>query len=313
MTKIDINEAKIAVLYGGTSNERPVSLASGREVSKALEEMGYGVTLIDTGDSSYIAALQEFRPGIAFLALHGKGGEDGGVQAVCQELGIKFTGSGVMSSALSMNKLYSKIVYRAFGIKTADWIVIEEGGDWSVEEIVAAVGEKMVVKPIDDGSSIGVEVVKDIADLPAAIERSFKVSKRLLIESFIKGIEVTIPVLGNASVEAMPVIETVFEDGFYTFDAKYSPTGGGQHIIPARLSDELTRRCKEQACAVHRALDCRGVSRTDFIIDENEDIWALETNSLPGMRPNSLIGDAARYMGMSFGQLCEKLVELGLD
>lgn len=310
---MDKKSVNVAVLSGGLSNERPISLASGREVSKALAEMGYCVTSIDTADPGYISLLQETKPDIAFLALHGKGGEDGGVQAVCQELGIKFTGSGVMSSALSMNKLYSKIVYRAFGIKTADWIVVEEGEDWSVSDIVEAVGEKMVVKPIDDGSSIGVEVVKDVDELPAAIGRSFKVSKRLLIERFIKGVEVTIPVLGNDTVEAMPVIETVFEDGFYTFDAKYSPTGGGQHIIPARLSEDLTCRCKEQACAVHRALDCRGVSRTDFIIDENEDIWALETNSLPGMRPNSLIGDAARYIGMSFGQLCEKLVELGLE
>jgi D-alanine-D-alanine ligase len=304
----DLKQTTVAVLYGGHSSERDVSIASGEAVMNALRTVGFTVTGIDTGEPGYLSALEELHPAVVFIALHGKGGEDGCVQGVCEELGLAYTGSGVLASALAMDKVRSKIVYEAQGLPTPPAVSLTDSTSWSEDDIIARVGTRSVVKPVKEGSSVGMSIVHQRDELQAAIERAFAVDDEVLVERFVSGTEVTVAVLGNDDLYALPVIEIVPTNEFYDFDAKYTP-GGSQHICPAKLSPEIAERCQELAIAAHRALGCRGVSRTDFIIDGDGLPWLLETNTIPGMTTTSLIPDAARVQGMEFPELCTRLVE----
>lgn len=302
----------VAVLYGGRSSERDISIQSGKAVAAALGEAGFSIVEIDTGVKGYMQTLEDSGCDVVFIALHGKGGEDGSVQGVCEELGLPYTGSGILASALAMDKVHSKIVYRDAGIPTPESAVLRTGDEWAVDQIVQRLGEKTVVKPANEGSSMGMSIVHRASELGDAIELAFEKDNEVLVEQFVEGAEVTVAVVGNDELKALPIIQIVPRNEFYDFDAKYAP-GGSQHLCPAPIPDDQTARCTELSLAAHRALGCRGVSRSDFIIDAEGTPWILETNTIPGMTATSLIPDAARVDGVSFPELCAHLVNLALE
>lgn len=303
---------KVALLYGGTSGERSISIASGEGSQAALIEAGYQVTMIDTAEKDQIMRLFSDGFDVAFLCLHGKMGEDGTVQGLLEYAGIPYTGSGVLSSALSMDKAKAKVMYERAGLPTPPSIDLVRGESYEVDEIVRSLGIPCVVKPATEGSALGVFIVENDSELTLRIEEAFEIDSHLVVEKYVKGVELTAAVLGNETIEALPVIEIVPSHEFYDFESKYAP-GGSQHICPARLSDEDTAKVQQLAVDAHKVLGCRGVSRTDMIQDGEGRIWLLETNTIPGMTSTSLLPDAARAVGLGFPQLCSKLVQLALE
>lgn len=307
-------EVRVTLLKGGVSSEREVSLRSGEASAAALRSQGFNVSEVDTGEPDMIQQILDSKPDVVFNVLHGKDGEDGCIQGFLELVGIPYTGSGVLASALAMDKSKSKVFYELEGIDTPGSVTLVKGHPYDISKIIAKVGEKSVVKPAGEGSSVGMSIVHEASQLEDAIEKAFECDETVLVERFVNGTEVTVAVLGNDDPEALPVIEIVPWDKseFYDFEAKYA-AGGSTHIIPARISDDQTAACQKQAVAAHKALGCRGVSRTDFIIDENGICWALETNTLPGMTATSLLPDTAAKAGLEFGPLCQTLVELALE
>lgn len=312
MSAVVPSECKVALLAGGTSGEREISLASGEGARGALEEAGFEVVWIDPSDKGDLKRLIEEHFDVAFLCLHGKMGEDGTMQGMLELLGIPYTCSGVLASATAMDKAKSKVFYELAGVPTPPSVSLKLGESYDVEAVKATVGIPCVVKPVTEGSALGVEIVEDAADLEAAIERTFAIDPLVIIERFVDGTEVTVAVIGNDKPQALPVIEIVPRGEFYDFDSKYAP-GGSQHIIPARIDDAVTAKVQDYAARAHRALGCSGVSRTDFIIDGAGEPWVLETNTIPGMTATSLLPDAARAAGMTFPELCTKLIEFALE
>lgn len=313
MLRHDPSQVHVAVLVGGTSNERPVSLCSGEQVEKALLSAGYTVDVIDTKDALQAARrLLDGSYAVAFLALHGKGGEDGLIQGFCETIGLPYTGSGVLASALAMDKARSKVFYAVNGLPVADSVLLRRGEPYSVDEIADRLGEKCVVKPIGDGSSVGMSLVESARELPAALERAFATGQDVLVESFVAGTEITVAVLGNDDPEPLPVIEIVPHDEFYTYEVKYS-AAGAEHIIPARLDPEVYQRAQEYAVRAHRILGCAGMSRSDFIVTEDGVPVILETNTIPGMTETSLLPDAARKAGYDFPTVCSRIIDSALE
>ncbi len=309
----DPTELTVALLYGGKSNERNISILSGTSVAKGLRASGFKVEEIDTGEPHYIDQLEQLAPDVVFICLHGRGGEDGCVQGVCEELGLRYTGSGVLASALAMDKSKAKVFYRAFGVPTPAARVVTAGEKVTYDEVAAELGRKVVVKPANEGSAFGVAIVDDAIVFDQALRNAQAMDTSVVIEQFIAGTEVTVAVMGNDEPRALPVIEIVPHNDFYDFEAKYAQ-GGSDHICPARISEELTRICQEESIAAHKALGCRGVSRSDIIIDEETGTaYVLETNTIPGMTSTSLIPDAARTEGTEFSELCKQIVELALE
>ena len=313
-TPCDPSKVKIVLLKGGKSGEREISLKSGEACAKALREEGFEVVEIDTAQEGMLQDILNEQPDVVFIALHGKDGEDGCVQGLCELMNVPYTGPGVLASALAMDKVRAKIIYRDAGLNTADWVSISSGEQYNVAEIIELVGEKAVVKPDHEGSALGVHIVTGAQELEEAIEESLTHDSSVVVERFVEGIETTVAVIGNNEIEALPVIEIVPQGGskFYDFTAKYA-LGGADHIIPARLDDEITLACQQTAMAAHKVLGCTCVSRTDIIVDEQGKPWVLETNTIPGMTATSLLPDAARAAGMSFPELCTKLIEFALE
>ena len=311
MSAVVPSTCKVALLAGGTSGEREISIASGKGAQAALEEAGFVVDWIDPADKDDLKKLVDGSYDVAFLCLHGKMGEDGTVQGMLELLGIPYTCSGVLASAMAMDKAKSKVFYELDGIPTPPSVTLKRETDYDVEEVKAKVGVPCVVKPATEGSALGVEIVEDDSILADAIERAFAIDALVLVERFVEGIEVTVAVLGNESPEALPIIKIVPMGEFYDFDSKYAP-GGSQHICPAPLEEGLTSEIQDYAARAHCALGCSGVSRSDFIIDSDGKPWILETNTIPGMTPTSLLPDAARAAGISFPDLCTRLIELAL-
>lgn len=312
MSAVIPNKCRVALLAGGTSGERDISIASGKGAQSALEEAGFEVTWIDPASKDDLKRLLEEPFDVAFLCLHGKMGEDGTIQGMLELLGIPYTCSGLLASATAMDKGRSKALYSLDGIPTPPAANLKKGEPYDSARILETVGVPCVVKPATEGSALGVEIIDAAADLQTAIEKTFEIDDSIIIEKFVSGTEVTIAVLGNDKLEALPVIEIVPKGEFYDFDSKYAP-GGSQHICPAPLGDEITAALKEYACRAHNALGCRGVSRSDFIVDADGTPWILETNTIPGMTATSLLPDAARVAGYSFPELCTKIIELALE
>lgn len=308
---IDPNNCRVALLMGGTSGEREISLASGNAVCAALGEAGFSVTAFDTSKKQDLASLVEGEFDVAFICLHGRNGEDGAAQGLLEILGIPYTGSGVCASALAMDKARSKLAYEHDGILTPASTVVESMTDFNAEEVFAAIGGKCVTKPIAEGSTLGISVADTAADLARGVALAFEKDRRVLVERFVKGREFTVAVLGNDDPHALPVIEIVPKSGFYDYDAKYTQ-GGSEHICPAELSEEQTKELQNLACRAHVSLGCTGVSRSDFILDDEGRFWILETNTVPGMTATSLLPDAARVAGMSFPALCTHMIELAM-
>ena len=304
---------KVAVLLGGLSAEREVSLVSGQAVAEALKDEGYSVTMIDATRDLW-SQLSKADPDIIFNALHGEFGEDGRVQGILDLFGRPYSHSGVMASALAMDKHRAKIVLKDVGINVSKGMLIDR-------EIAArshAMDPPYVVKPNAEGSSVGVYVVMKGANRPPLdIAMNKKMGDEVLVEEFAPGRELTVAVLNG---KALCVTEIVPQTSFYDYEAKYAD-GGSVHIVPAKIPDEIADICKDWAEKAHDALGCRGLTRSDFRFDDEKyeknslkadvvnKIVMLELNTQPGMTPTSLAPEQAQHLGMSFGQLCRWIVE----
>ncbi|MCY1127405.1 D-alanine--D-alanine ligase [Frigidibacter sp. RF13] len=291
---------KVAVLMGGLSAEREVSLSSGRGCARALREAGYEVVEVDAG-RDLAARLAEIRPDVCFNALHGRWGEDGAVQGLLEWMGVRYTHSGVLASALAMDKARSKEIFRAEGLPVVDSVVAP------TVEVQArhVMAPPYVVKPNNEGSSVGVYIVQESANGPPVLAPDMPAE--VMVETYVRGRELTCSVLGD---RALCVTEIV-TDGWYDYHAKYAP-GGSRHVCPADLPEEIAKACQDYALHAHRAIGCRGLSRTDFRWDDTKGLaglFLLEINTQPGMTPTSLSPEQAAAEGMSFAQLCAWLVE----
>lgn len=304
---------RVALLSGGTSGEREISIASGNGAEAALKEAGFPVDRFDPANKDDLKALIDGDYDVAFLCLHGRHGEDGVIQGFLEMIGIPYTGPGVWSSAIAINKARSKDFYRLAGVPTAPSVTLHAGESYTVADIIAQVGEHVVVKPASEGSSIGVSIVSGADAIETAIDEAFGHDTEVVVEKFISGREFTVAVIGNEQPRALPIIEIIAQKGeFYDFESKYA-AGGSKHICPAELPEEETATIQREAVGAHKALNCEGVSRTDFILDEEGKPWALETNTIPGMTSTSLLPDAARAAGIPFPQLCTMLVQYALE
>lgn len=329
---------------GGESAERDVSLASGRSIVKALQARGHEVWALDigrgkmalSGDVEKIparvgsrppdpgslpqtygeSALESFRHplfrqvDLVFLALHGGSGENGTVQALLDLVKVPYNGSGVLASALCMDKSISKTIFRQVGVPTAPWHTVRPQDDRSalVEEILASFGFPVVVKPNSQGSTVGFSVVEDATGLAAGLEEAFRYDEVALIEKFIPGRELTVAILGE---QALPVVEIRPKHGVYDYECKYTK-GMSEYIVPAELEEDVRQRLQEQALRAYRALKCDGYARVDFRLDPNNEIYCLEVNTLPGMTETSLVPKAARAAGIDFPELVERILQLAL-
>ena len=303
---------RIAVLRGGRSAEREVSLHTGEQVSAALASIGHDVVSVDTADIGFIETLRTGGFDVAFICLHGRFGEDGTIQGLLELLELPYVGSGVLARALAMDKVVSKQIFVASGIPTPEWAVVRRGRDYSAEEISGRLGSKLVVKPVSEGSSVGMSIVHEPRELSPAIEHAFEHDRTVLIEEFVSGAEVTVGVLGNSEIVALPTLEVVPEHEFYDYESKYVP-GMSRHIIPAGIPESARAECQRIAVEAHRALTCRGMSRSDIMVTADGRAYLLEVNTIPGMTKTSLLPDAARAAGIEFPVLCDRLVSLALD
>ncbi len=328
---------RIAVLMGGTSSERDVSLASGIRITEALRKQGHDVVAVDTvagvlsaadeqkllaggvvktapPDTKALIRMNSAMQGtlkalpqadVLFLALHGGQGEDGTLQALLDLTGVPYTGSGHMASALAMDKDLSKHLFRAAGVLTADWLMAPA----SVEEVRTALGFPVIVKPSKQGSTVGLSIVKKPEELQPAIDEAFVHDDEVMIEQFIAGRELTVGILGDS---ALPVGEIIAKHEIYDYECKYTP-GMAVEEFPARLSDEETRTVQELATRAFGALKLRGYARIDFRMATDGKFYCLEANTLPGMTQTSLIPQAAAAAGISFPELCDRIVQLALE
>ncbi|WP_081874984.1 D-alanine--D-alanine ligase [Thioclava atlantica] len=291
---------RVAVLMGGPSAEREVSLSSGRECAKALRTAGFDVIEIDAG-ADLVERLADAKPACVFNALHGRWGEDGCVQGLLEWLRIPYTHSGVLASALAMDKARAKQAFAAAGLPVLQSVIA------SKDEVMArhVLPAPYVVKPNNEGSSVGVYLVMDGANSPPNL--SEQMPDEVMVETYAPGREMTVSVMGD---QALCVTEIITE-GWYDYDAKYRP-GGSRHVVPAEIPSEITEVCLDYALRAHRVLGCRGLSRTDFRWDEGrglEGLVLLETNTQPGMTPTSLSPEQAAHCGHDFPALCAWLVE----
>ena len=310
-TAFDPRNCKVALLSGGTSGEREISIASGKSTFKALVDSGFQITNLDPANKEDLKTLIDGDFDVAFLVLHGRKGEDGVIQGFLELIDLPYTGSGVWASSTAMNKARSKVFYQQEGIPTPQSVTIFKDVHPDPSEVIELVGEKCVVKPSTEGSSLGVFIVEGEEQLATAMIDVFKYDDQALVERYVKGRELTVAVLGNDDPVALPVIEIVPKNDSYDFESKYQP-GGSEHICPANLPEEITLKVQDYAKRAHKALSCAGVSRSDFLVEEDGSCWILETNTLPGMTSTSLLPDAARAVGISFEELCVLMVKNAL-
>ncbi len=333
---------RIVVLLGGTSAERDVSIVTGIAIARALEENGHTVQAIDCAygnrsidfrimdDSGVIRVepsdiesqrqlldrnifktidyLLEEGVDVVFNALHGGYGEDGRLSALLEMAGIPYTGSGPLASALGMNKHLSKILFRAGNIPTADWITLS-----STEEVdtgkIELLGLPLVVKPNQQGSTVGLTIISDLAALLPALEKAFQYSQTAIVEQYIPGHEITVAILGN---QPLPVIEIIPQSGLYDYEAKYQ-SGKTDYEVPAKLPPRVSESIQKASILAFHALGCRGYGRVDLRLRDDHQFFCLEVNTLPGMTPTSLVPKAAKAVGISFNELVERIVELAVE
>ncbi len=308
-------DANITILCGGNSSERKISLNSGAAVHKALVSEGYSrAHLFDLQDN--LSELLDMKPDVVYLALHGKGGEDGAIQGALELAGIPYTGPGVAASAVCMNKILTKQVLASAGLPTAPFLSFfaDEGIDISAvaDEIFEKIGLPAVLKSPSQGSSIGVIIVKEKEKLCESIKELFELDDLLMAEKFLDGTEITIPLIGNSAPTTLPIVEIVSDREFYDFEAKYT-SGLCHHIIPARITEKDAEDVKKLAEKAYRVLGCRGISRIDFIIDRTAGPMIVEVNTSPGMTDMSLVPDSAKFAGLSFVKLIETVLQFGLE
>ncbi|MDD5686811.1 MAG: D-alanine--D-alanine ligase [Elusimicrobia bacterium] len=296
---------KIGVIYGGKSSEREISLKTGSAIASALKKEKYNIVLIDSGKKDFIKKLLSEKIDFAFIALHGPGGEDGTMQGLLEIAGVPYSGCGVLASALSMNKIYSKRIFESANINTPKWCVVTS----DLGPRTSDLGLPFVVKPSKQGSAIGVTIVKEKSQIVKAIKNALKYDTEAIIEEYIEGKEITVAILGE---NPLTPIEIVPKNEFYDFYSKYA-SGGSQHIIPARLPKNIINKARELGLLSHKALGCRVMSRVDMIVDKKSDIYVLEVNTIPGMTSTSLFPDASKYDGISFNEMLKKIMMFSLD
>ncbi len=300
-------KARVAVVMGGSSAEREISIQTGSGVMRALQSLGYDAQSLDY-DARFLDNIREVAPEVVFNALHGPGGEDGHVQALLDFLGIPYTGSGVEASALAMDKHLTKKLLAAEGLPTAAWDIFDLSGG-TLPLLPGSLDLPLVIKPRFEGSSQGVVIVRTHEQWTSAMLAAAKTYSQIMAEEFLGGREFTVAILGE---EALPVIEIIPNaDEFYTFDAKYAP-GGSTHIVPARIDEDLAARLQMIALSVHRLLGLRDYSRTDFIVTKEGRPQILEVNTLPGLTATSLVPDACSAVGISYEALVDRLVGYAL-
>ena len=291
--------SRVAVLKGGFSAEREVSLVTGTACAKALREAGFDVIEVDA-DRDLPAQLSEISPDVVFNALHGRWGEDGCVQGILEWMGIPYTHSGVLASSLAMDKQRTKDAYRAAGLPVVESVLAPR----EAVALAHVLPPPYVVKPNNEGSSVGVYIVREGSNAPRLADT---MPDTVMVETYAPGREMTVSVMGDRAL----CVTDILTDGWYDFDAKYKP-GGSRHELPANIPAEIEAACLEYALRAHRALGCRGLSRTDFRWDEARGLSGLillETNTQPGMTPTSLSPEQAAHVGISFPELCAWIVE----
>ncbi|OQX20065.1 MAG: D-alanine--D-alanine ligase [Desulfobulbaceae bacterium A2] len=305
---------RLALLAGGTSGEREVSLAGAAGVEQVLDPGRYEVRRYDPATDLARLAAEAGEIDVAFILLHGPMGEDGTIQGFLDLLGIPYQGSGVLGSALAMDKHLAKTLYRLHGLPVAPWILVESGGPIEAAEICRQLRLPLVVKPASQGSSLGMSVVRREADLPVALSKALALDSRVLVEEFVRGREITVGVLGNAELVALPLVEIIPGEQyeFFDYEAKYKQ-GASREICPAPVAPEVVERAQSYGIEAHRALRLRGYSRTDMILGDGGELVLLETNTIPGMTPTSLLPQAARAHGLEFAALLDRLIELALE
>jgi len=305
-----LKQEKIAVLLGGTSAEREVSLNSGTAVLNALRKQGYDAHPIDPKEFP-VATLKEQGFDRVFNILHGRGGEDGTMQGLLEQIGIPYTGCGVMTSALTMDKMRTKMLWKAFGLPVAEMeiVTVENRANLTPESVAKKLGLPLMVKPSLEGSSVGLTKVKAIEELESAVDFALKFDRTVLIEEWLAGDEFTVPVLNN---EVLPSIKIVPEGEFYDYDAKYI-SDNTQYFCPAGLSDEREQELRHLVKHAYDVVGCRGWSRIDVIADAEGKFRLVEVNTNPGMTSHSLFPKSAATVGYSFEQLVERILELSAE
>lgn len=334
-----MRKINVAVLMGGRSEEREVSLATGKMIMNALDRERYNAFAVDSariGQKALWSAervatedkncpellpLDEIispsgrcpRPDVVFIALHGRFGEDGTVQGLLELLEIPYVGSGVLASALAMNKIMARKLFEHEGIPLPAGLTMHRGDDLATfaRDVERVLGYPVVVKPNEQGSTIGISIVRDSRELPKALELAFKYDENVLVEEFVEGTEITGAVIGNEQPIVLPLVEIVPEGGFYDYHAKYTP-GATEEIVPARIPGAQYKEAQHLAIACHKVLGCRGMSRTDMIVS-GERIVVLEVNTIPGMTPTSLLPRAAEAAGIPFPELLDRLIGYALE
>src|SRR5215831_12871117 len=327
---------KVALLMGGRSSEREISLRTGRGIAQALRNLGHDVASIDAANGKLLPAGEEEKAAlpaaavrdlpaqtatlmtssqamneadVVLIALHGGEGEDGTIQALLELSGRPYTGSGVMASALAMNKAMSKRIFEHEGIPTPEWQLVRAGSVLPTIDVTKLGGYPLVVKPNAEGSTVGLSVVTRAEDLPAAIHEAGRFGPEVLIERFIPGRELTVALLGE---EALPIVEIRPKHGHYDYEAKYT-SGMSEYFCPADLPEPLAQHISELGVRASLALDCRGVTRVDFRLSPQNEAFCLEVNTIPGMTPTSLVPMAAKARGLSYDQVVQKMLDLALE
>src|SRR5688572_21529171 len=300
-----MKKRRVGVLMGGTSGEREVSLKTGEGVAAALEERGHEVVRVVLGDKPIDVALRDAEIDVAFLALHGRMGEDGCIQGMLELLGIPYTGSSVLASALAMDKLKAKEMFRLHNVPTPPYYVATEADLLDLEEIHGSFGFPVIVKPRSEGSSIGLTKAHDLAELEAGIEAALEHDRWALVERYIRATEVHVGLLDG---RVLGCIEVVPKGGLYDYESKYTP-GKTEYILPPRIAATRARGVMNLAERAVRALGCTGACRVDLLVTEGENEYVLEVNTLPGMTPTSLLPKIGESAGISYGDLCEAILD----
>ena len=303
----------LALLYGGISSEREVSINSGNQVYEALDKEKYDVLRYDTKTDLAKLVVDSNRIDVALIILHGLYGEDGTVQGLLDLLDIPYQGSTVLGSAIAMNKLISKQLYEHNDIPTPPFITVRQGDAIDPKKYLKQLGLPLVIKPVEGGSSVGMTIAKSEASVKPAMDTAFEHDGTIILEAYIEGIELTGGVIGNNDLQALPLIEIIPNEDhdFFDYEAKYV-AGVSQEICPARIDEKLTEKAQTLAKMAHTALACKGYSRTDMIL-KGQDIFVLETNTIPGMTATSLLPQAAAAAGLDFSSLLDKLIELSIQ
>jgi D-alanine-D-alanine ligase len=310
---MDKKRLTLALIAGGTSGEREVSLNGAAGVEKALDPDKYEVKRYDPATDLGKLAAEAQNIDVAFILLHGPGGEDGTMQGFLDLLQIPYQGSGVLGSAIAMDKDLAKKLYRQAGLPVPDWQMASKDDIQAPDRILENLSLPLVIKPASQGSSLGMSIAKTREELQSGLCLAFEHDNQVMVEQFISGREITGGVLGNASLTALPLVEIIPGEqfDFFNYEAKYQP-GATREVCPAELDDRTTALAREYALTAHRALNLKGYSRTDMIIQDGS-IYLLETNTIPGMTPTSLLPQAAAAAGYPFEKLLDKLIELAME